>query len=873
MQASDLVANKIDPLVEITDVVSKCDIDQSMQKKGDQEDILKRLLKACIYACTIPELKLTATTFVRDVCRHFTLVELGRSLAQSRHRNKPFDVNSDEGGSFLDPRILADAFVESFASDDIKVRETTEEAIKVVLDTATTLFGSIQKASKFSFFQHLAKVFCHHCHEMEWFAKAGGALGVHVLATELGLSDEWLAGKQIDFVRALMFVIKDMPPDLPAGTRRRAQDTIETILRRCNVGSTRDTLANEKSKLYTLCGFFVFELAHMNRHVRKTAQHAFAVLAEVIGVETYELIQSVKDRLLLPIFNKPLRALPFATQIGFIDAITFCLGLGHDLVTFHHEPLNRLMMESLALVDAEDETLHPKPAEYGVAETIVSLRVACLRLLSLAMNFADFASNAQQTSRARIIAVFFKSLYHKSPEIIDAANSGLKDVLTQTNKLPKDLLQNGLRPILMNLQDPKKLSVQGLDGLARLLTLLTNYFKVEIGARLLEHMKVIADDSTLQRLSFGLIEQNAQMKIVAAIFNIFHLLPPAATTFMEELVNTALNLEEKLRRTAYSPLRKPLVRYLNRYPGETWSFFQRRMQDERLGRFYGQLLADPDGEPLRLGLIAESESFVQVSFNLDGAEQKQTAAINAVFAVHSVCSYTSTADWLQSCPQLKDRLLSAGKDLEHMLRGDKLFSTQRLRVEQAGDQLMDIITRYLAGGSSDLDFLFKVLTAAAAKEIKVTLALQKFLYREIISSDSLEHRRSMISRCLDLYAQRNVSPRVKTFVFHYVVNPIFATDVMRTWNGTNKSSALVDKSMAELLHNRLWKPQMADNLEDSGQQGVDHSRMEILQLTAMLLKYHASTVAEARKDIIRFAWIHIRLEDIINKYGSYVLIS
>ncbi|KAF7507630.1 hypothetical protein GJ744_010300 [Endocarpon pusillum] len=873
MQANDLIANKTDSLIDIVDIMGRSDREQSMQKKRDQEVVLKKLLKACIYACTVPELEPLATAFLHDVCRHLTLIELGRALTQARHRNKPFDVNSGEGESFLDPRVLADAFVECLASDDVHVRETTEEAIKVVRDTTRTIFGSMERASKFSFFHHLAKVFCHHCHEMEWFAKAGGALGIHVLATELDLGDEWLAGKQIDFVRALMFVIKDMPPDLPAGTRRRAQDTLEIILRRCNKGSTRENLANEKGKLYTLCGFFVFELAHMNRHVRETAQHAFAVLAEVIGVESYDLIEPVKDRLLLPIFNKPLRALPFATQIGFIDAITFCLGLGHDLVTFHHEPLNRLMMESLALVDAEDETLHTKPAEHSVAETIVDLRVACLRLLSLAMNFAEFASNAQQSSRARIIAVFFKSLYHKSPEIIDAANAGLKDVLTQTNKLPKDLLQNGLRPILMNLQDPKRLSVQGLDGLARLLTLLTNYFKVEIGARLLEHMKVIADDATLQKVSFGLIEQNSQMKIVAAIFNIFHLLPPAATTFMEELVNTALNLEEKLRRTAHSPLRKPLVKYLNRYPKETWSFFQTRMQDEKYGRFFGQILSDPEAEPLRLGLVAETESFIHASFDMSEPEQQNTAAINAIFAAHSVCSHPPTDDWLQSHPGLKDRLLSAGKELEQKLRADQLLPKQRLRVEQAGDQLMDIFARCLALGPSDLDFLFKVLTAAATKEIKVTLALYRYLYQHVISSDSVEYRRSIVGRCLDLYTQRNVPQRVKTFVFHYVVNPILAMDIMRTWKIGHSSSTLMDKSMAELLHNRLWKPQMADNLEDSGQQGVDHSRMEILQLTAMLLKYHASTVAEARKDIIRFAWIHIRLEDIINKYGAYVLIS
>ena len=257
----------------------------------------------------------------------------------------------------------------------------------------------------------------------------------------------------------------------------------------------------------------------------------------------------IRDRLLPPIFNKPLRALPFLTQTGFIDAITWCLGLGHDLVPFNDQ-LHRLLMESLALADADADILHPKPDEYNNAELIKDLRVSCLKLMSMGMGLLDPAASQQNnTTRSRIISVFFKLLYSKSREIIDAANAGLREVLAQSNKLPRDLLQNGLRPILMNLQDSKRLTVAGLEGLARLLTLLTNYFKVEIGSRLLDHMGRIADSTTLQRVSFSLIESYPKMRVVAAIFSVFHLLPQPAVQFLPSLVERVLNLEIALRRT------------------------------------------------------------------------------------------------------------------------------------------------------------------------------------------------------------------------------------------------------------------------------------------------------------------------------------
>lgn len=55
--------------------------------------------------------------------------------------------------------------------------------------------------------------------------------------------------------------------------------------------------------------------------------------------------------------------------------------------------------------------------------------------------------------------------------------------------MPKELLQSSLRPILVNLAHTKNLSMPLLQGLARLLELLSNWFNVTLGGKLLEHLK------------------------------------------------------------------------------------------------------------------------------------------------------------------------------------------------------------------------------------------------------------------------------------------------------------------------------------------------------------------------------------------------
>ena len=147
-------------------------------------------------------------------------------------------------------------------------------------------------------------------------------------------------------------------------------------------------------------------------------------------------------------------------------------------------------------------------------------------------------------------------------------------VLTHQSRLPKELLQTGLRPILMNLPDSKRLSVPGLEGLARLLELLTNYFKVEIGHKLLDHFRIVADPQLVQESSKLSLEDNEGITKLVRLANIFHLLPSAANIFLEPLVNVIVQTEAQMHFSTKSPFSKPLARYLDRYPieGVTFSY-------------------------------------------------------------------------------------------------------------------------------------------------------------------------------------------------------------------------------------------------------------------------------------------------------------
>jgi transformation/transcription domain-associated protein len=308
-----------------------------------------------------------------------------------KQRTLPFDVKAGEGPLCIDTRTLADSINEALSSEMPAVREAAELALQEVFDTTKIIFGSEKDVYKLRFFNDLCTIFSHGCYEEDWFLKSGGSLGINLLITKVNMGDAWIQDKLLDLFRALMYVIKDMPFDLPAKTRRGAQDTLEILLRRCMKSTSKEDLKAptqqhvRPTKLYQLCSILNGELSHMNPHVRKATKQALEIISTSLDVEIHELLEPTKDRWLAAIYNKPLRALPFAVQIGFIDAVTYYMNVKEGFVPLD-EPANRLLMEALALADAPDESLASKPAEQRTHESIINLRVVCIKILTSQCN-------------------------------------------------------------------------------------------------------------------------------------------------------------------------------------------------------------------------------------------------------------------------------------------------------------------------------------------------------------------------------------------------------------------------------------------------------------------------------------------------------
>ncbi|KAJ2064803.1 transcription-associated protein 1 [Coemansia sp. S146] len=657
------------------------------------------------------------------------------------------------------------------------------------------------------------------------------------------------------------------------------------------------------------------ELANPSTEVRDATKACLDILVSVTGCSVTALLLPSRDRLLVPIFGKPLRALPHNMQIGNIDAITYCLSLDPPFLEINEELL-RLLSEALALADAEDQALVNHPAQVrSNTVSLTHLRHVCIRMLTAAMVRPEFADAKNTPTRARIISVFFKSLYHKSVEVVDAANDGLKQVLLQQQKLPRDLLQTGLRPILMNLSDYKRLTVASLDGLARLLQLLTNYFKVEVGRKLLDHMQQWANPQLLQAALEKSIEDMHEIKILVAILKVFHLLPSSASVLLDDLVSSVVNLEVHLCRRESSPFRKPLFKFLNRYPAESAVYFIERIESTHFARIFTHAISCPESGPLREALVSQTPMLVDLLNNfseqpstdttLPVDEEKADAAENArdssdvvykrlyiamsvVALIHTCMEYTPL--WLEERSDLLSALLGAwsAANCLTVITDQVSRLAKPVLIEHLVRSLL-LATRAMSNPSS---ILFKLLeiSGRSSDAIDVSFIFQ-YVWTELITKWSIAKRREILSAFLLRLGDSSISDEANSTLLQHLINPMVATvftlpsiaahdggvgDADHTASGhlsqEQRSAELLRGQVISLIHQRVWVMHMSSSAQAMAVTKAS-VRLELVQLSSILMRHAVSAVADLRKDIIKFGWIFIRNDDIMIKNASYVLVS
>ncbi|GLU19769.1 hypothetical protein SLE2022_359970 [Rubroshorea leprosula] len=908
-----------------------------------EKSVFKILLMTIIASSAEPDLSDPKDDFVVNVCRHFAMIfhidhMTTNSLTPSASLGGPIlssNVNASSSSSSssrskvssssnlkeLDPLIFLDALVDVLADENRLHAKAALASLNVFAETLLFLARSkhadvlmsrggpgtpmiVSSPSmnpvyspppsvRIPVFEQLLPRLLHCCYGSTWQAQMGGVMGLGALVGKVTV--ETLCIFQVKIVRGLVYVLKR----LPIYASKEQEETSQVLTQVLRVVNNVDEANSEprRQSFYGVVDYLASELFNSNASiiVRKNVQSCLALLASRTGSEVSELLEPLYQPLLQPLIVRPLRTKTVDQQIGTVTALNFCLALRPPLLKLSQELLN-FLQEALQIAETDETGWVVKFVNQKVVTSLNKLRTACIELLCTTMAWADFKSGNHHELRSKIISMFFKSLTCRTPEIVAVAKEGLRQVINQ-QRMPKDLLQSSLRPILVNLAHTKNLSMPLLQGLARLLELLASWFNVTLGGKLLEHLKKWLEPEKLAQ-SQKSWKAGEEPKIAAAIIELFHLLPLAASKFLDELVTLTIDLEGTLPpgqvySEINSPYRLPLTKFLNRYATHAVDYFLAHLSEPKYFRRFMYIIKSDAGQPLREELAKSPQKILESAFPeylpkpdaamaastppaaLLGAEGHVAPSADGSSLTTLTSSATSDAyfqglaliktlvrlipGWLQNNRLVFETLVLVWKSPARITR---LQNEQELNLVQVKESkwLVKCFLNYLRHEKNEVNVLFDILSIFLFHSRIDYTFLKEFYIIEVAEGYPPDMKKALLLHFLDLFQSKQLGHDHLVVVMQMLILPMLAHAFQN-----DQSWDVVDTVIIKTIVDKLLDPP-----EEVSAEYDEPLRIELLQLATLLLKYLRNDLVNHRKELIKFGWNHLKREDSASKQWAFV---
>ncbi|KAJ1883587.1 transcription-associated protein 1, partial [Kickxella alabastrina] len=461
-------------------------------------------------------------------------------------------------------------------------------------------------------------------------------------------------------------------------------------------------------------------------------------------------------------------------------------------------------------------------------------------------------------------------------------------------------------------------------------------------------MQQWANPHLLQAASEKSIEDMNEIKILVAILQVFHLLPSTAGVLLDDLVGSVVNLEVHLCRRESSPFRKPLFKFLNRYPTESVVYFVERIESTHYARIFVHALSSPECSPLREALMSQTPLLVNIlrefcihaeaSSNANGSSTssivdasvddmavdseggpnaaglptKQPPAYSDAVSKRLYITMEA-ATMIHACLEFQPLWLEERSDLLQTLFATWAASTSlgvapdqssRLAKPVLVEHLVHCLLLATRAMGNPPAILFRLLDVAGRSSSIIDVSFVfKYVWDSLIVRWPISKRREILSAFLARLADMSTSDESNAILLQHLINPMVATvftlpDIALTESASGTGSSRHDDGSAtalsstsrppltqeqrgiELLrapviamfNQRVWAVHMPNGTQALLIKRAS-VRLELVQLSSILIRHAASAVNDIRKDIIKFGWNYIRNDDIMIKNASYVLVA
>ena len=861
-------------------------------------------------------------SFMVHICQHFAILF-------AVHKGRPVPAGASgpvkmSGLREINPILFLDSLVEVLSTDNHRTSRAALQCLCIFSDSLVLLVKAreeiraeqgLEPGEVPEVFSELLLRLVHCCYNPTLHSQLAGAIALKEVVSRI--STNFVKIPVVKVARAFLHVLKRLPHHCKSETKE-VTEALSTFLgvymgksgksakdgKETEKGGKGDGKAKGKDKgkgksaasgsskpdefalkcVKEIVDVFAQELllsTHSGLAVRAAIEGDLQKIAEWMGVGADTLLEPHSKNCYKSLFGRPLTSRSLESQIECMMAVRLCVSLEPPLLKSLAPEVVSFLQDVVKIAELEDSRLPAlKSPNLGI-HAAARLREECLRVLGKAVGMAEMCQEDQLELRSRIISVFFKYLTNRSEGAVNAAYEGLKTVVDK-QALPRDLLQQSLRPVLFNLQRHTHLTLPLLAGLAKLLKLLSNQFNPTLGEKLLEHLKNWLEPEKLANTQRSW-RPGEEHKVAAAMIDLFHLLPSSASKFLESaqdrpgLVALTIRLETQLPISAnhlqiISPFRAPLTRYLNRYAPAAIKYFLVRMNNPTYFLRLLDIIRSKEGEPLLECLTASADVIVSACFSkaLQESSGKEKAGGDAAtpatgvsdLRFHGLKLVVSIVkikpDWLQGESELVEALWTMWRDsgrIERLTSEEILPPYQLKESKWLVKCLMNIVSH-----TKEPANLFEIVTIFAFRSRYDYTFVKKFLLKELTEVYTIDEKRKVLSHFIQAFSEPDAEQKTLVYGLKHVVLPMLE-DAFKL---KGEMDLIPDDEISSIVKLMLDPPAKA--LEKF----IEPLRIQLLQLATCLIKYNSSRMVTHRKELIKFGWNHLKREEQESKNWAFV---
>ncbi|XP_076468689.1 transformation/transcription domain-associated protein-like isoform X2 [Babylonia areolata] len=851
----------------------------------------EQALTGMFVAAAIKELHNSAITFLAGMVRHYTMIAISQQAG-------PFAMVGEKWSKLqgMDTQILVDALAVIMGHEEKELCKPGSLALMIMVDTASTILGSKERACQLPLFEYLVDKMCSLCYDRAWYAKYGGCLAIKFMYERMAL--KWVLEHQFNFLRALMFVIMDLTSELTmwqvsSGAIDLAKSNLQTMLAMCASPlplheANLDLHTAQKRSLHDVTHELVRQVTSPNSLVRETAMSSLELLAKTRETTVTAIMESHKDVLqdMIPPKKHLLRHQPLNAQIGLMEGNTFCTTLVPRLFTIDVTVVehNVFFTELVSLCEADDTMLGKLPC-YKNVTNLLPLRRSALRALA--------ACHYISTRREKIFHILHKALNSTNSELQAVAHECMKKFIAGCT-IDMQTVNNAIRPLLQMLGDYRCLSLNVVQRLSSHVQLFPSNFNEKFCDQLQAHVKkwIEAADVNLKNsppLKPAGHVLSVEMQTCAAILDIFHLLPAASAKLIDPLITLVLYGEKRMLMEKGSPMREPLLKFLIRYPLETVNFFTDEvfLKDQQYGRFLVYCMSHKDGQPIREVL---ENNPLRLSTMLLGQVQMSAAVMippmetwdlqyQAMVLMSRLVHFNDT--WLSSQSQLVKQLLDIWVSDAFVKRHNRVDQQDYVFWKEP-DMLVKCLLNFFKHNNMEIELLFHILRCFMFRFIPQFQFVKDFLEDTVANKYSVDWKRKAFFKFVEVFHDPDFHQELKAKILQYIIIPSFYASFEKgecdaLVGGPPAPDQDTEDNVISVFINRIIDPEKPWGTSDA-------VRILLTQFSCLLVEQASSHIHDAAnkkqgnklRRLMTFAWPCLLAKNSVDpatKYHGHLLLS